>query len=153
MKLIIVIFFAIVLVGCADKQPRPNVQEKYEIYTFHAGAEVDHVPFANARNWQPVGVNALMIEFGPRRHYLFTVAPPCDFDLRHVPSIAVINTQPNRVTRFDRIRVGADMCRILSIRSLDMEGVREDLERLDQDRPESGGEIRVETENQDSGGT
>ena len=154
MKLITLIFIAISVVACADRQPRPDVQETYEIYVLHAGAEVDHVPFSNARNWQPVGLNALMVEFGPRRHYLFTVAPPCDFDLRHVPSVAIINSQPNRVTRFDRIRVGTNDCRIVSIRSLDMDGVRKDLERFERDSQETSGEIRVETEEaQDSGGT
>ncbi len=153
MKVITMILVAAVITACADMAPRPSVDETRNIYAHHALGEIEHVHFTSIRNWQSAGQNALAIEFGPRQHYLFTVTAPCEFDLQLVPTIAIINTQPNRVTRFDSIRVGRDVCRITSIRPLDMNGVRQDLRQFDHDDPESSVEIDVENVNQDSGGT
>ena len=153
MKAVAIMLVAAVITACADMSPRPSVAETRDIYARHAGGEIEHVHFTSIRNWQPAGYNALAIEFGPRQHYLFTVTAPCEFDLQFVPTIAVINTQPNRVTRFDSIRVGRDVCRITSIRPLNMAAVREDLKRADRDEPESRDGIDIENVNQGSGGT
>ena len=131
MRLALVFAVLIVTAGCAAQVPREV--RTGEIYTRHAAEEeTTGVTFAFVRSWRRAGDDALLIEFNRNRHYLFEVEPRCTWEIPVAQSIALLTSTPRRVDRFDRIRVGSETCRITSIREVDFEAVRADLEALRQ---------------------
>ncbi|QOC21441.1 hypothetical protein IC757_10280 [Wenzhouxiangella sp. AB-CW3] len=153
MKRPFLILLTLLLAGCAAQEPRPTLEQIEEVYLRHAGHETQSVMFSNIRGWRPAGVQSVAINFGARRDYLIDLAPPCVMDLRFEPMIRVVNSQRGTLSRFDRIQVGQDLCRIVRIRQIDMDAVREDLDQLELDTPGVTDRIREETTDQDSGGT
>ncbi len=144
MKAIALIFTGVLLAGCTTQERRPTLEQVEEVYLRHAGSEVQHVMFSTIRGWRPAGVRMLVIEFGPRRDYLVELTPPCEMNLRFEPVIRVVNTQRGILSRFDSIQVGRDVCRIVSLRRIDMNDVRADLESLRLDTPAGNERISEE---------
>ena len=153
MRLLLLIPFALMLAGCATQERRPTLEQIEEVYLRHAGSDVQTVMFSNIRGWQPAGRRMLVIEFGSRRDYLVELAPPCAMNLRFEPVIRVINTQRGMLSRFDSIQIGRDVCRIVSLRRIDMNDVRAALEELRLEAPAVNERISEESTGQDSGGT
>ncbi len=153
MKAIVLGFMVLLLAGCAAQERRPTLEQIEEVYLRHAGSDAHSVFFSNIRGWRPAGVRMLVIEFGPRRDYLVELTPPCEMNLRFEPVIRVINTQRGILSRFDSIQVGRDVCRIVSLRRIDMDAVRADLEQLRLETPGVNERISEEPADQDSGGT
>lgn len=151
---IVTLLIAGLLIACAAPGERQRELERTgEIYARHAGDRVEHVLFSGVRNWRPAGREGVVVEFSGRRHYLLGLTAPCDFEIQYAVRLRLINAQPNLLTRFDRVRVGGETCRITSIRPVNMEEVREELEQSDLDEPRTSSGIVVEQTDQDSGGT
>jgi hypothetical protein len=153
MKVMALVFLGLLVAGCATQERRPTLEQIEEVHLRHVGSDVHNVMFSNIRGWRPAGVRMLVIEFGPRRDYLVELAPPCEMNLRFQPMIRVINTQRGILSRFDSIQVGRDVCRVVSLRRIDMTAVRADLEQLRLDAPGVNERISEEPVGQDSGGT
>ena len=131
MRLALVFIVLMVTAGCAGQIPREV--RSGEIYARHAAEEpVTGVMFAFVRSWRRAGDDAVLIEFNRNRHYLFKLEPRCSLEVPFAQSIALLTSTPRRIDRFDRIRVGSETCRITSIREVDFEAVRADLEALRQ---------------------
>lgn len=119
------------LAACAGQAPREV--RTGEIYQRHAAQEeTSSVLFGFVRSWRRAGDDSLLIEFNRNRHYLFELEPRCALEIPFANSIALLSSTSQRIDRFDRIRVGDETCRIISIREVDMDAVRADLERLRQ---------------------
>ena len=153
MKSMALIFIGFLVSACATQERRPTLEEIEEVYLRHAGSDATSVMFTSIRGWRPAGVRMLVIEAGPRRDYLVELTAPCEMNLRFEPAIRVINAQRGILSRFDSIQVGRDVCRIVSLRRIDMDAVTSDLEQLRLDAPAGNEQISEEPTGQDSGGT
>ena len=142
------------LAACAAGPDRDanRDSDRDSVYLRHAGTEVDQVRFARPRDWQPVGDNSVVIDFGAGRHYLFDLSPPCRIETRFAATLRIDNHLGGTVNRFDHIVVGSERCRIHRIRPVDMDAVRVERDRSDADRA-AHGEVEVENPAQSSGGT
>jgi hypothetical protein len=153
MRPILLIFLVPFLAACASTDGRPTLEQIEEVYVRHAGTDAQNVMFTNIRGWRPAGVRMMVVEVGPRRDYLVELTPPCEMNLRFEPAIRIINAQRGILSRFDSVQVGRDVCRIVSIRQIDMEAVRADLEALRLSAPDGSDRIAEDADNQDAGGT
>ncbi|MGY6629877.1 MAG: DUF6491 family protein [Wenzhouxiangella sp.] len=124
-KLVGLILMVLLLAACAGRQTAD--QRSGEVYLRHAGSEVEQVRYASVRGWQPVGDEAILLDLAGRGDYLLTLSADCHFDLRFSPRIALDTQLRGVLTRFDRVIVNNNRCRILSIRPVDMDAVRADL--------------------------
>ena len=145
MKPIVLICMGFFVAACATQERRPTLDQVEEVYLRHAGSDAPSVMVTSIRGWRPAGVRMLVIEAGPRRDYLVEVTAPCEMNLRFEPAIRVINAQRGILSRFDSIQVGRDVCRIISLRHIDINAVTADLEQLRLDAPE--GNERISSEN------
>ncbi len=123
-----------VLAACAGRQTVD--QRSGEVYFRHAGNEVEQVRYASIRGWQAVGDDSILLDLAGRGRYLFTLSANCHSDIRFTNSIRLDAQLRGVLTRFDRIIVSGNRCRIQSIRPVDMEAVRADL--AERDEAESG---------------
>jgi hypothetical protein len=131
MRLLSVLIFSFALVACASQSPRQ--QQRGDIYLRHAAQEeTTSVLYSSVRSWRRAGDGAVLIEFNRNRHYLFQLEPRCSLEIPFARSIALLSTSSQRVDRFDRVRVGSETCRIVSIREVDFEAVQADLAALRQ---------------------
>lgn len=153
MKHMIGIALAALLAACAGGSTRDSLADETAIYERHAGAAEMDVRYTSIRNWWPVGHQSIVLEFAGARHYLVTLSGACDLELRLSPSLRIISSRHNVLGRFDRVAIGGELCRINTIRRLDMDAVKQDLEAARADGPESSEDVAVEVEDQGSGGT
>ena len=149
-KMVLCLLGLLLVTACATRQTAD--QRSGEIYLRHAGGEVQQVRFSSIIGWQPVGNDSLLLSLGARGDYLLQISPECHFDLRSSPRIGLDSQLRGVLTRFDRVLVGCNRCRIHSIRPVDMDAVNEEL-RLAREASADGGLRPVDTDNdQDSSG-
>lgn len=153
MKYMIGIALAALLAACAGGSTRDGLADETAIYERHAGAAEMDVRYTSIRNWWPVGHHSVVLELNGARHYLVGLSGPCDMELRMSPSLRIIASRRNVLGHFDRVGVGSEVCRINTIRRLNMDAVKQDLEAARADGPVSREDVDVEVDDQDSGGT
>jgi hypothetical protein len=152
-KIFYLMILAALLAACAgagERSERPG-----EVYLKHAGEPVDRVRYGSVRGWQPVGDDAVLLDFGSRGHYLFELSLNCRMDARSASTIALETQMRSTVSRFDTIVVGRERCTIQDIRPVDYEAARAEMrDRGDEGPNRSVTERVVEPGDQsDSGGT
>lgn len=125
MKYILMIGLALSLLACAGPQQR--TERPGEVYARHAGDSVSQVRYSAVRGWQPVGDDAVLIDFGTRGHYLFELGANCHFEIRSATSMQLITSMRSTVNTFDHIRIGSERCNIVRIRPVDYEAARAEM--------------------------
>ena len=133
-KLVATLSMVLLVAACAGRQTAE--QRSGEVYFRHAGSEVEQVRYASVRGWQPVGDEAVLLDLAGRGHYLLTLSANCHTDIRFTNNLRLDTQLRGVLTRFDRVIVRDNLCRIQSIRPVDMDAVRADL--AEQDEAESG---------------
>jgi hypothetical protein len=115
----------LLLSACAG--PGPREEGPGEVYLRHAGMTVDQVRYSSVRGWQPVGDEAVLVDFGVRGHYLFELSPNCHFEVRSAPSLRFETSLRGVVNNFDHVFVGSERCNIVRIRQVDYAAARAEL--------------------------
>jgi hypothetical protein len=86
-------------------------------YLEYAGPVIEDFHFFRLDGWETVSRDELIVWTGLQDAYLIKVWEPC-FDLEFAVAIG-LTSRFNHVTRFDKVRVGHDLCPIGEIRRLD----------------------------------
>lgn len=133
MKFILTIVLASSLMACAGQQER--AERPGEVFARHAGDSVSQVRYSSVRGWQPVGDEAVLIDFGARGHYLFELGVNCHYEIRSAASMQLITSMRSTVNTFDHIRIGSERCNIVRIRPVDYEAARAEMRDGDQESP------------------
>jgi hypothetical protein len=123
-KLCVILLASAFLAACASSAPR---EKSGEIYERHAGMAVHEVRYSSIRSWQTAGSDSILIDFGARGQYLFTLGPECHYELHVRPTLGLDTRMKNVVTRLDRVVVGSERCHIVSIRPVDMKAVNAEM--------------------------
>ncbi len=127
------------LIGACASNPQRQ-ERLFDIYDRHAGPETTQVRYSNLRGWRPIDNDALALDVGGNRHYLVEVTSECSWALRNAVRIGVRSEVRNTLTRFDRIIVDREVCRITRIRPYDLAAVEAELaarrRQLDSQRTE-----------------
>lgn len=153
MRKILMILMPILIAACAASgEPRDRAEEM-AVYERHAGATKSWVRYTNIRNWWAAGYHSVVFEMDRSRHYLVKLIGPCDLELGSAISMRLVNSRRNVLSEFDRVDVRGQSCQIQSIRRLDFEAVKAELEDKDGSLPDGQGSLEAETEDQSSGGT
>lgn len=93
-------------------------------YAQYAGPELDDVFYFRLDSWEAVSRNELIVWTGLRDAYLLKVWEPCP-ELDYAQVIG-FTSRSNRLTRFDKLLAGRDICPISSIRKLDTARIKAD---------------------------
>ena len=116
-----------ILTACAASSVSRDEIER--VHRNNAGEPVNNVFLGvGIRDWQIVGPDTIRMELSRQRHLLVDLAPPCSSVLTSVDSFALISRQSGYLSIFDQVRMGDVSCRIQTIRELDYESVREELD-------------------------
>lgn len=91
----------------------------------HAGAAVDSVRYRGTYSFESLGQDSLLLWETPGRAYLVRVEPFCS-DLPWVSSIGLSNQMWRLYTRFDKVYVRDQQCRITEIRPVDVKALKTD---------------------------
>ncbi|MEY4760847.1 MAG: hypothetical protein RLZZ200_703 [Pseudomonadota bacterium] len=111
------------LAACASTGARIPAAPAVD-YSQYAGPEVESIHFYRLDGWEVVGHDELLLWAGLREAYLLKVWEPCT-ELEYAQAIG-FTSNFNRVTRFDKVRAGHDLCPIGSIRKLDVARLKAD---------------------------
>jgi len=118
------------LAACTTSGPRRPAAPAVD-YAQYAGPELMDFHYFRIDSWEVVGRDQLILWTGLREAYLLKVWEPCT-ELEFAQVIGV-SSRFNRLTRFDKILAGRDVCPIGSIRKLDAARLKAD--RLKARRP------------------
>lgn len=105
--------------GIARRPAAPPVD-----YLSYAGPEIEDFHFFRLDGWEVVSRNQLIVWTGLQDAYLLKVWEPCT-ELEYALAIG-LTSRFNRVTRFDKVRAGRDVCPIGEIRKLDTARLKAD---------------------------
>lgn len=111
------------LAACASQASRRPASEPVD-YMAYAGPEVDSFHYFRLDGWEVVSRNQLIVWTGLQEAYLLKVWEPCT-ELDYAFAIG-FTSRFNRVTRFDKVRAGRDICPIGEIRRLDVKRLKAD---------------------------
>ncbi|NBB92196.1 MAG: hypothetical protein GVY32_03395 [Gammaproteobacteria bacterium] len=153
MRKLMIILLTGFVAACAasgEYEPRDRADE-VATYEFHAGAAESWVRYTSIRNWWSVGFGSVVFEMDRSRHYLVDLAGACDLDLHSATTLRVVSDRRNVLSEFDDVIVNGRTCQVRSIRQLDYEAVKAELEA--DAMPDKKDTIDVATEDQSSGGT
>lgn len=152
MRNVLIVLTSVFFVACASSGERQSLDrfEEMAVYERHAGAPENWVRYTSIRNWWAVGLHSVVFEVGGSRHYLVDLIGACDLDLGSAATLKLVGTRRNVLSEFDKVIVGGRACQIRSIKRLDYEAVKAELE---DETPDKQGDVTVEMESQSSGGT
>jgi hypothetical protein len=153
MRKLMVLMLPLFIAACAASGDQRSRADELAVYEKHAGAAEGTVRYTSIRDWWPVGYHSVVFEMDRSRHYLVRLVGACDLDLRSAPVLRVVGSRRTALSDFDRVYVGGQPCQIQSIRRVDIDAVRAELEAGEDDMPEGQGAVEVETADQSSGGT
>lgn len=153
MRNIIVVLISALLAACAAPGERQEVDrgDQMATYELHAGGSESWVRYTSIRNWWSVGLGSVVFEMDRSRHYLVELVGACALDLRGATTLRLVNDRRNVLSEFDEVIVNGRSCQVRSIRRLDYEAVKAELERASM--PDEKGTVDIETGDQSSGGT
>ncbi len=125
-SMMLVAVLAFVMAGCATTgEVAREKGEKAEFnYTDYAGAPIDDFQIYNINGWTPVSRTELVIWSGVNDAYLLKVWDTCT-NLLFADHVGVTDTA-NRVSKFEKVRVGRDTCPINEIRPIDVKRMKAD---------------------------
>lgn len=153
MRKFMIILMTTVVSACAASGDQRDRFEEIAVYERHAGAAESWVRYTSIRNWWSAGFHSVVFEVGGPRHYLVELIGACDLDLDSAVTLRLHTSRRNVLSEFDDVVVGGRTCQIRSIRRLDYEAVKAELEAEGESVPDKQGEISVESGAQPSGGT
>ncbi|MEZ5565968.1 MAG: DUF6491 family protein [Gammaproteobacteria bacterium] len=117
---------ALALVSCAStgEMARLTGEKATFHYADYAGMPVEGFQAYRINGWTPVSRTQLVVWTGVNDAYLIKVWNTCQ-DLQFADHVGVTSTV-NRVTTFEKVRVGRDTCPISEIRPVDIKRMRAD---------------------------
>ncbi|MEZ5439029.1 MAG: DUF6491 family protein [Lysobacteraceae bacterium] len=124
LKLASFCLLVVALTACSSMSKREARVGKLARFEAVAGEPVRHFSYLNLYSWEPLSDGALAIWTRPKEAWLLTVTQPC-FDLSHVQSIGLSAVLGHNVGTMDYVLAGKQRCRIMSIRPLDVDKLRE----------------------------
>lgn len=153
MRKFLIILMTVAVGACAASGDQRDRFEEMAVFERHAGATENWVRYTRIRNWWAVGYHSVVFEMNQSRHYLVELIGACDLDLNSAVALRLTTSRRNVLSEFDDVVVEGRACQIRSIRRLDYEAVKAELEAEDDSLPQGQGDVTVETESQSSGGT
>lgn len=127
---LVVAILALLAAACAGRE----VRDERAVYERHAGEPVAAVNVRDLRSWSVAAGEWVLIETRHRAHYLLGLEPGCAPELAFTQKLALDRESNFRLrARFDHIELvdRRRRCRIETIRPLDHEAVRRDLDQVD----------------------
>lgn len=109
--------------GCATDLARRPVAPPLR-YADYAGPVIDDFHYFRFDGWEVVSRNELVLWTGLQEAYLLKVWDTCP-DLEFAFHVGVTSSF-NRVTHFDKVRVGRERCPISEIRRIDVARMKAD---------------------------
>lgn len=153
MRKLMIILLSGLVAACAasGEQERRDRAEELAAYELHASGAESWVRYTSIRNWWSVGFGSVVFEMDRSRHYLVDLAGACSLDLQSATTLRVVSDRRNVLSEFDDVIVNGRTCQVRSIRRLDYEAIKSELEA--ESMPDKKGSVDVATEDQSSGGT
>ncbi|MFU8877258.1 MAG: DUF6491 family protein [Wenzhouxiangellaceae bacterium] len=112
------------LAGCAARGPSTVPEDTPDLFEL-AGDPVDHVRFTKFLEWWPVNRDWLLLRFSNQQYVLVQPMDPCFSNLREAHSMTLSQASPNRLDKFDRLRLDGRQCRIVEMRPVDIDSHRQ----------------------------
>lgn len=142
----LVLFVALGLAACASPGPREREAAALARYEAAAGEPVPRFHAFSVRDWTALGENHLALWTRQNEAWLLTVESPCH-ELPWAMELRLDAVGSTVNARFDAVEVGGQRCRILEIRPVDVQRLKQS--EADARRPlsASGGDAQA------SGGT
>ena len=155
MRAVVILLMSALVAACAGSgEPRERDRfEEMAVYERHAGGAESWVRYTSIRNWWAVGFNSVVFEMGRSRFYLVELIGACDLDLDSAMTLKVVSGRRNVIGEFDDVIVNGRTCQVQSIRRLDYEAVKAELEDEGESLPNKHDNVDVETQDASSGGT
>lgn len=123
-RIFVIVSLLLALGACASGLSRKDdgMQLRYVEY---AGEPVDRITvMRGVEYWTPISRTQLVIWTRMNEAWLLTVWDSCT-DLQFAQAISVTQTG-NSISRFEKVRVGRDICPISEIRPIDVKQMRAD---------------------------
>jgi len=124
LKLATVCLLIVATAACGSMAKRESRSAKLERYEAAAGEPVRHFNYLSLYSWEPLSDGALAIWTRPKEAWLLTVTQPC-LDIDYVQSIGLSAMLGHNVGTMDYVLAGKQRCRIMTIRPLDVDKLRE----------------------------
>lgn len=119
---------ALVATTCAHADTDETMARNRAVYERHAGEPVDEVRMWKLYDWLPLGEDAFAVWTRPNAGvYLVVVDLPCA-GLDFARTIGITSTQRTMSVRFDKVEFERQSCSMRSVRPVDYDAVRADLE-------------------------
>lgn len=150
-NIMIVLLSGLVAACAASGENRYDRVDRRAIYESHAGAAESRVRYTSIRNWWAVGFHLVVFEMDRSRHYLVELTGACDLDLGSATTLRLVSDRRNVLSEFDKVIAGGRACRVQSIRPVNYDAIKAELEH--ESMPENKGGVDIESDDQSSGGT
>lgn len=124
LKLATIGLLVVATAACSSMGKREGRGGKEARFEAAAGEPVKHFNYLSLYSWEPLSDGSLAIWTRPKEAWLLTVTQPC-LDLNYVQSIGLSALLGHNVGTMDYVLVGDQRCRIMTIRPLDVEKLRE----------------------------
>lgn len=140
-KLLLLLVAASLVTACAHTL---GTADRLELARTNAGEPVDSFEYSRNLRWTPLGDQALAVRAGTEQGYLLELRSRCN-DLNVAQSIAITSSAGQVRAGQDSIRVLSrpprnaprhPLCRIDSIRPLDLDGIRAGKLEMREQQPE-----------------
>ncbi|MCB1559618.1 MAG: hypothetical protein KDI75_00715 [Xanthomonadales bacterium] len=137
LRMVAVGLVSVALMSCSTMGEREGRSGKLARYEAAAGEPVRHFNYLSLYSWEPLSDGALAIWTRPKEAWLLTVTQPC-FDLSFVQSIGLSAVLGNNVGTMDYVLAGKQRCRIITIRPLHLDKLRESRQKSSFQSPSGG---------------
>lgn len=125
-SIVLLVLTALLMAGCATTEELTKQKgiEPGTDYAAYAGAPIDDFLSYNINGWTPVSRTELVIWSGVNDAYLLKVWNTCP-NLLFADHVGVTDTA-NRISKFEKVRVGRETCPISEIRPVDIKRMKAD---------------------------
>lgn len=125
-SIVLIFLAALTMAGCATvgEVAKEKGAQPGNDYVTYAGAPIDDFLAYNINGWTPVSRTQLVIWTNVNDAYLLTVWNTCN-NLMFADHVGVTDTA-NRVSKFEKVRVGRETCPISEIQPIDIKRMKAD---------------------------
>jgi hypothetical protein len=106
---------------------RETQQKNYELFSRHAGPQIEEIRQFRFNRWQQLGDSAIAVWSNPGEMYIIEVDAPCN-GLDWARNVGVSSTQRVVSVRFDYVTYDRNKrCQIVAIRPVDEKAVKAEM--------------------------
>ncbi|MFN7784359.1 MAG: DUF6491 family protein [Lysobacterales bacterium] len=117
------LLMCLTLAACASTTPREREEAALARYSAYAGAPVSSFHLRLMREWAGLGPSHLAVYTGVNQAWLLEVDSPCH-GLDFARAVQLTSTGSRVYSKFDSVRFGEQICRIRSIRPVDVRAMK-----------------------------